>query len=106
MYYHVSARLRDERAAELHRRLTDGSLLAQKPDGREIVESLQRARVQPDGRVEWTELCFCRPPLAHERRTVLDAHFEDMRIEPIPEHRAVEGEPFLPWLARRAGQPA
>ena len=60
MLYAVSAKLIADRAAEFHKRLTDGSIAAQRPDGGEIVAAMERARVAPDGAVRWTETCFCR----------------------------------------------
>ena len=59
MLYAVSARLIADRAAEFHKRLTDGSIAAQRPDGGEIVAAMERARVAPDGAVRWTETCYC-----------------------------------------------
>lgn len=103
MYYLVTAKLREESAGELYRKLEDGTIARQQPDGQELVDSMHRARRVEGGRVRWTEMCFCSPPLAHERRTVLDLHFEDLELEPIPAHRPVEGEPFLDWLAERFG---
>ncbi len=98
MIYHVRARLRPERAAEFLRRLTDGSIARQRPDGAEIVAAMERATVGKDGVVEWSEMCFCSPPLQHERETVLDAHFTDLTTEPIEAHARYLGAPFMDHL--------
>ena len=45
MLYAVSAKLIADRATEFHKRLTDGSIAAQRPDGAEIVAAMERARV-------------------------------------------------------------
>lgn len=104
MIYHVRAKLRKERAAEFLRRLTDGSIARQRPDGAEIVASMERATVGEDGQVEWSETCFCSPPLQHERETVLDAHFTDLTVEPIEGHRRYDGAPLMEYLRGIAGQ--
>lgn len=99
MLYAVSAKLISQRAGEFHARLTDGSIAAQRPDGREIVAAMGRARVGPDGTVRWTETCYCPTPLKHERETVLDRYFTDIKTEPIDAPAAFDGEPLMDLLA-------
>ena len=98
MIYHVQARFKPETAAQLLTKLTDGTVANQRPDGPELIASMNRAVVNTEGRVEWSELCYCNPPLAHERETVLDLHFEDIRTEPTDEHKSYEGRPFMEHL--------
>ena len=43
MFYKVRARLKTDTAAELRRKLLDGTIQRQKPDGQEIVDSMRRA---------------------------------------------------------------
>ena len=38
MYYHVTARLKPETAAEFRGKLLDGTIESQEPDGREIAQ--------------------------------------------------------------------
>ena len=102
MIYRVRARFRSETAQEFLRKLTDGTVVRQVPDGPEIVASMNRAVVNDDGEVEWTELCFCPTPLAHERATVLDAHFDNITTEVIQAHTHYEGVPFMEHLRREA----
>lgn len=103
MKYLVSAKFANREAAEFLRRLTDGSIERQKPDGKEIVASMRRARVDPEGRVHWREECYCSPPLDHERKTVYDAYFTDFRTrESEGEGGEIDGEPFMEFLARSA----
>lgn len=102
MHYRVTARLRPGTEAALLRRLTDGSVAAQKPDGAEIVAAMERAVIGADGEVRWTETCFCSPPLAHERETVLDAHFRDIRTGPAEARGRDEGTPLMTHLRRVA----
>ena len=101
MLYAVTARLIPHRAGEFHTRLTDGSIAAQRPDGEEIVESMHRARVAPDGTVRWTETCYCPTPLAHERETVLDRYFTDIATKRIDTPAAFDGAPLMARLAAR-----
>ncbi len=99
MLYAVTARLAPEHAAEFHRRLTDGTIAARRPDGAEIVASMERARIGPDGAVRWTETCYCPSPLAHERETVLDRYFDRIETELVDAHEGFEGEPLMDRLA-------
>ena len=98
MLYRVRAKLKEDTAAALLAKLTDGTVAQQKPDGAEIVASLERAVVNAEGLVEWSETCFCGTPLAHERATVLDAHFEQLTTEPIEAHASYEGRAFMDYL--------
>jgi hypothetical protein len=98
MIYHVRARFREDTAELLLVKLSNGTIGKQRPDGRELVASMERAVVNANGEVEWSEMCFCPSPLHHERATVLDAHFEDIVAEPIDAHTIYEGEPFLNYL--------
>lgn len=107
MIYHVRARLKAEHAAVLLEKLTDGRIARQRPDGSEIVASLERAVVNEDGTVEWSEMCFCATPLQHERSTVLDHHFDDITTEPIDAYESYPGRPFMDYLrdvGARGGQ--
>ena len=45
MHYTVTARFNSNTAAEFHRLLTDGTIENQKPDGKEIVASMKRAKI-------------------------------------------------------------
>ncbi len=98
MIYHVQARFRADTAAEFLTKLTDGTISAQRPDGAELVASMERAIVNAEGETEWSELCYCEPPLAHERATVLDLHFDDIRTEPIEAYARYEGQAFMEYL--------
>ena len=101
MIYRVTARFKTDMAAELRRRLDDGSIAAQQPDGQEIVDSLHRAVVSEAGDVRWSETCYCSTPLAHERATVLDRFFDDIVTQPIDNYQDDDGRPFLEYLKAR-----
>ena len=98
MTYRVTARFRTDTAADLRQKLDDGSIAAQQPDGQEIVDSLHRAVVTPSGEVRWSEMCFCDPPLAHERSTVLDRYFDSITTEPVEGYEQYDGEAFMEHL--------
>ena len=96
--YRVTARFRNDTATELRRRLDDGSIAAQQPDGQEIIDSLHRAIITPAGDVQWSEMCFCDPPLTHERATILDHHFDAITTEAIKDYERYDGQPFMEHL--------
>jgi len=104
MIYHVRARFREGTAVEFLAKLTDGTIENQRPDGRELVASMKRAVVSEDGHIEWSEVCYCEPPLAHERATVLDLHFDDISAEPIDAHETYSGRAFMDYLHEVARQ--
>ena len=99
MQYVVTARPIVAEMARFWSLLNDGTINAQKPDGSEIVASMKRAVVKGD-KVSWYETCFCSPPLQHERSTVYDRFFTDMKIEPQVGPTHLEGERF--WDQLRA----
>ena len=102
MFYRVRARLREDTAAELRRKLLDGTIAAQKPDGNEIVASMERAVVTVAGDVVWSEVCYCSSPLGHERETVYDHHFDGLTTEQIDGYETFDGLPFMDHLAMLA----
>ena len=102
MFYRVRARLREDTAAELRQKLLDGTIAAQKPDGQEIVASMERAVVTDAGEVLWSEVCYCGTPLAHERATVYDHHFDGLETETIDGYETHDGRPFMEHLAALA----
>ena len=99
MFYRVTARFKTETAAEYLRKLTDGTIQSQTPDGREIVGAMNRAVLTEEGSVSWSEVCYCRTPLAHERATVFDEHFGDLETEEIGGYQDYEGRSFMEYLA-------
>ena len=99
MHYTVTARFDPTTAAEFHRLLTDGTIESQKPDGREIVASMKRAKIDENGIVRWSEVCYCPTPLEHERATVYDRFFDDIQTEEVEDYVELEGEDFMESLA-------
>lgn len=107
MYYRVTAKLKPETARDFLRKLTDGTIQSQRPDGGEIVESMNRAVQAEDGNTVLSIACHCHTPLAHERVTVLNHHFDDLQTELIEGYQNFDGQPFmehLSMLAQSQGQ--
>jgi hypothetical protein len=98
MYYTVTARFKTDTATEFHRLLTDGTIESQKPDGEEIVASMNRAKIDEAGVVHWSEVCYCPTPLEHERATVYDRFFEDIQTEEVKNYVEFEDEDFMDRL--------
>ncbi len=102
MYYHVKAKLKADQAGALLRKLESGEIATQKPDGGEIVKGLEGAVVNEAGEAEWSTVCYCSTPLAHERATVLDEYFEDLTTEVVDGYELYEGQSFIAYLQRVA----
>lgn len=102
MHYAVTARFKRETAAKFLQKLSDGTIENQKPDGKEIVASMKRAKIDDEGVVRWSETCYCSTPLEHERVTVYDRHFESIQTKPVDDYVEFEGEPFMEHLGRLA----
>ena len=67
MRYLVTARVKAGRRAALERVIDDGTLGRGSVAGGEYLRNMEDAREQPDGRVQWVEVCYCPTPLAEER---------------------------------------
>jgi len=102
MIYKVTAKFFDNKAKEFYQKLTDGSIQNQKPDGTEMVDSMHRASIENSGLIMWSELCYCNPPLAHEKSTVFDNYFTEISIKPIDGYEEYEGDSFWDYLVDRS----
>jgi hypothetical protein len=102
MFYKVKAKVIDEAIGEFYRRLTDGTVAKQRPDGAEIVASMKRAVLTEPGVAEWYEMCFCPTPLAHERQTQYDSFFTEMTTEEAGGYGEVQGESLWSYMASKA----
>jgi hypothetical protein len=82
----VRARLKAGLAVELREQLSREAFRSLRPFGPALTKGLVNARRDPmTGEAVWEEEDYCRPPLAMERRAVLDRYFEDLRVEPVRE---------------------
>ena len=100
MIYEVQARFIEDKAKEFYQLLNSETLKNQRPDGPEIIASMHRATLDSSGLVRWTELCYCPTPLYHERSTVLDKYFTDIKTKPIEKHEKFEGESFIEHISK------
>ncbi|MDH5697588.1 MAG: hypothetical protein OEY54_03565 [Nitrosopumilus sp.] len=86
---------------EFYQKLTDETIQNQKPDGQEIINSMKRAKITKSNVIQWSEMCFCSPPLKHERETVYNQFFTDIKTKVIDEYVEYEGELFMDFLAKK-----
>lgn len=99
--YLVKARYIEEKMKEFYQKLTDGTIQNQKPDGQEIVSSMKRAKITETNTIQWSEMCFCNPPLKHERATVYDQFLTNLETKPIDDYIHFNGESFFDFLEKR-----
>jgi hypothetical protein len=104
MIYKVKARVIEEQIGEFYRKLADGTVFKQRPDGEEIVASMKRAVLTAPGLAEWYEMCFCPRPLNHERQTQYDFYFTDMTTEPAEARGEIQGASLWLYMASKAEQ--
>ena len=102
MIYKVKAKIIDETIGEFYRKLADGTVTKQRPDGEEIVACMKRAVLTEPGVAEWYEMCFCPTPLHHERQTQYDFYFTDMTTEPAKEYGEIQGASLWSYMASKA----
>ncbi|MDH3277018.1 MAG: hypothetical protein OEL77_08760 [Nitrosopumilus sp.] len=98
MIYSIKAKFIEKNMEEFYQKLTDGTIENQEPDGKEILSSMNRAKIIGPGEIQWSEMCFCSPPLKHERQTVYDKFFSDMEIKVIDDYVEFEGKSFIDYL--------
>jgi len=79
MIYKVKAKFKKGEEKEFLEKLRDGRIENLEPDGPSIMKGMKSASVDDEGFVNWTELCYCPTPLAHERETVYDNFFEEFQ---------------------------
>ena len=101
MIYSVKARFIEEKMGEFYRKLTDGTIQNQKPDGQEIVNSMKRAKITEPNTIQWSEMCFCPTPLKHERETIYNHFLTNMETEIIDDNTEFDGELFFEFLEKQ-----
>ena len=102
--YSVKARCIEEKMEGFYQKLIDGTIENQKPDGQEIISSMKRARIIEPNVIQWSEMCFCSPPLRHERETVYNQFLEDIETKVIDDYVEYEGELFMDFLAKQSNE--
>lgn len=101
MIYSVKAKFIEEKMSEFYRKLTDCTIQNQKPDGQEIIESMKRAKIIEPNTIQWSEMCFCSPPLKHERETVYNNFLTDIETKIINDYTEFDGELFFEFLEKQ-----
>lgn len=103
-YRFVRARPRRDRIPELRERLATGDIEEMTPFGAAMTTALENARFDPEtGEAVWVEEDYCTPPLAMERRAVLDDYFASLTVvdEDVDEGEGWERIDDLPGLWER-----
>jgi len=98
MNYQVTAKFHKDQLAEFFKKLSDGTIESQKPDGAEILNSMKRAIIKEDESLKWFETCFCATPLKHERETIYDTYFYEMKITLVEKHQELQGKLFWDYM--------
>ena len=63
---------------------------------------MKRARITEPNVIQWSEMCFCSPPLKHERETVYDYFLKDIETSVIDEYVEYEGKLFMDFLTKQS----
>ena len=98
MIYSIKANYIEEKMGEFYQKLTDGTIQNQKPDGQEIINSMKRAKITSPKTIQWSEMCFCSPPLKHERETIYNHYLTDLETQTIEDYVEFDGESFYDYL--------
>lgn len=101
-YYLVRAKPSGDMDA-LRQQLDDDTILVMRPFGTALHHSLLNARQTDDGYAIWEEEDYCSPPLAMERRAVLDSYFSDLSVERVTEGDGWSKIEHLPSLWAEIG---
>ncbi len=104
MIYSIKARFIKGKMNKFYQKLTDGTIKNQKPDGQEIINSMKRAKITGPDLIQWSEMCFCSPPLKHERETVYNNFLTDFDTEIIDDYIEFDGESFFDFLTKQFGK--
>ncbi|MDX1623274.1 MAG: hypothetical protein R3199_04770 [Gemmatimonadota bacterium] len=97
-HYLVRAEPRWERLPVLEGKLRSGAIEALEPFGPELARALLDARIDEEGTAVWEEEDHCDPPLARERKAVLEDHFDDIEVEPVEPGEGWKRISLLPRL--------
>ena len=80
--YLVRAKPKRDLMVQLDNRLQSGKISQMKPFGKALQYGLQNAKIDRGERYAyWIEEDYCSPPLAMERKAILDQYFDDIHVE-------------------------
>ncbi len=84
-FYLVRAKPKREQLESLKEELKSGKISRMRPFGQALHYSLENARIdtQNSDYTLWIEEDYCSPPLAMERKEVLDRYFNDISVERV-----------------------
>jgi hypothetical protein len=80
--YLVKTKPKKELMADLKQEMISGKISRLRPFGEELHHGLENARIF-EGYAYWVEEDYCSPPLAMERRSVLDRYFDNIAVEQV-----------------------
>ena len=102
MLYKVQTNFHEELLSEFYKKLTDGTIQNQKPDGSFIVKAMKEAKFVNSTTLSWYEECFCSTPFAHELDTIYDTYFYNFRtivVQNIADD--IKGNSFWNYLEKK-----
>ena len=97
-FYLVQAKPKNSNLLELEDLLKKRAFEDLQPFGKALGYSLNNARKDEDNRAIWEEKDYCSPPLAEERKAVLDTYFEDITVKEIKQGKGWKEINKLPKL--------
>jgi hypothetical protein len=97
-HYLVTASPRDGTLPRLHDELERDAFIGMRPFGRALSRGLSGARRLDESTAVWEEEDYCSPPLAQERKAVLDDYFEGIEVEEVNQGEGWERIESLPSL--------
>ena len=62
---------------------------------------MKRAKITQPNTIQWSEMCFCSPPLKHERETIYNNFLTDMTTKIIDDYEEYDGELFIDFLEKQ-----
>jgi hypothetical protein len=80
MRYLITARVKPGQAGPLHQAIEERTLGRGSVAEGEYLRNMNEARLWPDGRVQWVEVCYCATPI-EEERPYWEKYFELVRVQ-------------------------
>lgn len=80
-FYFVRAEVKKDKLDELTVKLMNEEFKDLQPFGRALNFSLKNAKILEDNILAWEEEDYCSPPLAQEKKAVLNKYFDNIKIE-------------------------
>jgi hypothetical protein len=80
MRYLITARVRPGKAEALRQVIEQETLGQGSVAEGEYLRNMELARLRPDGRVQWVEVCYCPTPI-EEERPYWEEYFELQRVQ-------------------------